>query len=144
MGRRCSDQDWVWSARWELLPHHPPLLTPLKSSPNRLRVTFSPADTMGCCSGRCTLIFICTLQLVSCPTFLFYLLFFHKFQNDLYLSYLQSNVCFFWQGSSLCFCPITCWNLNTGCVVGTSAHPKKFCNSLEQVSMFSYFHSSSC
>lgn len=24
-----------------------------------------PADTMGCCSGRCTLIFICTLQLVS-------------------------------------------------------------------------------
>lgn len=29
----------------------------------------STADTMGCCSGRCTLIFICTLQLVSLIVF---------------------------------------------------------------------------
>lgn len=29
------------------------------------------ADTMGCCSGRCTLIFICTLQLVSSPILLY-------------------------------------------------------------------------
>lgn len=43
----------------------------LKDHPTCFQVPFSrqshvfTADTMGCCSGRCTLIFICTLQLVS-------------------------------------------------------------------------------
>ncbi|XP_024148956.2 sodium/potassium-transporting ATPase subunit beta-1-interacting protein 4 isoform X1 [Oryzias melastigma] len=43
-------------------------LSHTESSSDSIQVPGSPcvssADTMGCCSGRCTLIFICTLQLV--------------------------------------------------------------------------------
>ncbi|RVE70744.1 hypothetical protein OJAV_G00066820 [Oryzias javanicus] len=43
-------------------------LSHTESSSDSIQVPRSPcvssADTMGCCSGRCTLIFICTLQLV--------------------------------------------------------------------------------
>lgn len=45
-----------------------PLTFSFSFSPSQSHRVFT-ADTMGCCSGRCTLIFICTLQLVSCCTF---------------------------------------------------------------------------
>lgn len=60
----------------------------LKDHPTCFQVPFSrqshvfTADTMGCCSGRCTLIFICTLQLVSGDALVylfFFCFFFYKF-----------------------------------------------------------------